>query len=76
MLSFEPFRIWCVKQKKGKMEVLEELGISTATAAKIWKDIMPIRSDTIEVLCRTYGLRVEEVIEYKPEEDADADATV
>jgi hypothetical protein len=63
MLTFEPFRIWVVKAKKTRMDIIRECKFSSATTAKIWHDSFPVSSETIDVLCRTYGLRIEEVIE-------------
>lgn len=61
-LTFEPFRIFFVKQKKDKMELVEKVGLSPRTASKIWKDRFPVRSDVIDRLCEYYDLEVEEVI--------------
>lgn len=68
MLTFEPFRIWIVKAKKSRMDVIRECKFSSTTTAKIWSDTFPVRSDTIETLCRMYGLRIEEVIEHREDE--------
>ncbi len=65
MLTFEPFRIWLVKTKKGRVAVREECGFSSSTFAKIMNDSFPIRSDTIETLCETYNLKINEVIEFR-----------
>jgi DNA-binding Xre family transcriptional regulator len=72
MLTFEPFRLWIVKAKKSRMDIVRECKFSRATSAKIWNDGLPVRSDTIEALCRTYGLRIEEVVEYREDEDMDS----
>jgi DNA-binding Xre family transcriptional regulator len=64
-LTFEPFRIFFVKNKKDKMELIEKVGLSPKTAAKIWKDRFPVRSDVIERLCEAYDLEVEQVIRRK-----------
>lgn len=68
MLTFEPFRIWCVKKRKNRTDLNKECGFAPATVAKIWHDRFPVRSDVIEKICRTYGLRIEEVIEYRGED--------
>lgn len=66
-LTFEPFRIWFVKQHPThrKMDFIEETGFSPRTAAKIWEDRFPVRSDVIATICETYGLKVEQVIEFR-----------
>lgn len=68
MLTFEPFRIWMAKAKKTANQVAKECGLSQYVATKIRNDIFPVRTDIIEKLCRKYGLRVEDVIEYRKEE--------
>lgn len=64
-LTFEPFRIYFVKTKRDKMELIEKVGFSPKTAAKVWNDRFPIRSDVIDRLCETYDLEVHEVIRRK-----------
>ncbi|REK68032.1 MAG: hypothetical protein C6P35_03425 [Cohnella sp.] len=47
--------------------MIEECGFSWTTVNKIWADRFPIRSDVIETLCRVYKLKVNQVIEYRPD---------
>ena len=68
MLTFEPFRIWYDRQRKKKTDMYEECGFVPTTVAKIFSDGFPVRSDTIETICRVYDLRIEQVIEYRKEE--------
>ncbi|WP_371755239.1 helix-turn-helix domain-containing protein [Ferviditalea candida] len=72
MLTFEPFRIWYDRQrnpetgkKKKKTELYGDCGFSSNTGAKIWNDDFPVLSDTIETICRVYGLRIDQVLEYR-----------
>lgn len=65
MLTFEPFRIWYTKTGKPRMDIRDDCNFAPTTIAKIWRDRFPVRSDVIETLCRVYGLRIEEVIEYR-----------
>jgi len=67
MLTFEPFRIWFMRSGKSKMAMQAECGLQPTTAAKVWNDRFPVRSDVIEKICRTYNLRIEQVIEYRSE---------
>lgn len=67
-LSFEPLRKWFVKEKKKRTEMYETCRFSPTTVAKIWDDRFPVRSDVIETICRTYKLKIEQVIEYKEDE--------
>lgn len=67
-LTFEPLRKWFVKENKKRTEMYETCGFSPTTVAKLWDDRFPIRSDVIETICRTYHLRIEQVIEYKEDE--------
>lgn len=46
---------------------MNDCDISSRTYAKISKDRFPIRSDIIESLCRTYHLKIEEVIVFNPD---------
>ncbi|WP_028559003.1 helix-turn-helix domain-containing protein [Paenibacillus pinihumi] len=65
MLTFEPFRHWCFVNKKERKDVAAETGFSMPTIGNIYNDKFPFKTDTLETLCRVYGLRVEQVIEYK-----------
>jgi hypothetical protein len=65
MLTFEPFRVWFIKNHptRDKMDFIKETGFAPRTASKVWKDRFPVRSDVIDRICETYGLHVHEVIE-------------
>lgn len=65
MLTFEPFREWCVKQKKKRTDLIRECGFSPTTVAKIFGDKFPIRSDVLETLCRVYRRKIHQIIEYR-----------
>ncbi len=65
MLTFEPFRVWFIKTGKPRTDIRTDCDFSPSTVAKIWNDRFPVRSDVIETICKTYGLRIEEVIEYR-----------
>lgn len=67
MLSFAPFRSWFVtKHPTGKrMDFQKETGFSPSTAAKVWADKLPVKSDIIDRICETYNLQVNEVIKYE-----------
>ncbi|PTM51938.1 helix-turn-helix domain-containing protein [Desmospora activa] len=69
MLTFEPLRIWFVKQNKNRTDMCkkEECGFSPQTVAKIWRDAR-VRSDVIERICETYNLPVEQVMQYKKQD--------
>lgn len=64
-LTFEPLRIWFVKKKKDKGDLVKDIGVSPTTAAKIWNDRLPLRTDIIDRICEEYDLEVEEVIRRK-----------
>jgi hypothetical protein len=66
-LTFEPFRVWFVKHHptRKKMDFQRETGLAPSSAAKVWEDRFPVRSDVIERICETYDLKVEEVIQMK-----------
>ncbi|GGE28286.1 hypothetical protein GCM10011571_32980 [Marinithermofilum abyssi] len=67
-LTFEPFRVWFVKHHptRRKMDFQKETQFSPQTAAKVWEDRFPVRSDVIDRLCETYDLEVHEVIKRIP----------
>lgn len=67
MLTFEPFRVWFIKHHptNSKEDFRTETGFAPNTAAKVWKDRFPVRSDVIERICETYDLRIEQVIEFR-----------
>lgn len=69
MLTFEPFRIWFIKHHptQSKEDFRRETGFAPTTASKVWRDRLPVSTDTIERLCKTYNLRVDQVIEYRPD---------
>lgn len=69
-LSFEPLRIYFVKKKKDKMDLVNEVKLSPSTAAKVWNDRFPLRTDVIDRICETYDLEIEDVIKReKPGEE-------
>lgn len=69
-LTFEPFRIWYMRQRKKKTDMYSECGFAPATVAKIFSDGFPVRTDVVERICEVYDLRVEQVIEYRKEDPA------
>lgn len=68
VLTFEPLRLWFDRNKKRRTDLRIECGFSPTTAAKIFSDGFPVRSDIIETICRVYNLKVEQVIEYRVDE--------
>lgn len=65
MLTFLPFRMWCLKNGKKRDDVAKDAALSLNTVNDIYNDKFPFKTNTIEALCRAYQLRIEEVIEYK-----------
>ncbi|MFW5434373.1 helix-turn-helix domain-containing protein [Paenibacillus apiarius] len=63
-LTFEPLRKWFDSKNKKRTEMYTTCKFSPTTVAKLWDDRFPVRSDVIETICRTYKLRIENVIEY------------
>lgn len=70
-LTFEPFRIWFIKYHptRKKMDFQRETGLAPSSAAKVWEDRFPVRTDLIEKVCQTYKLNIEQVLCYKHEID-------
>lgn len=67
MLTYKPFRIWCMANypKKNRSDIARETGLSRPTVDKIWND-EPVMTYVIEQICKTYDLRVEQVCQYEP----------
>lgn len=77
-MTFKPFREWYSIQKssknpkkmhKPKKELQEETGLSPSMANKIWNDDN-VTLATAAILCRTYKLKVEQVLLHEYEDDA------
>jgi DNA-binding Xre family transcriptional regulator len=66
MISFQPFRDWFYRSHptKIKSHVTKEAGISWATVNKIFDD-KTVQTDMIAQLCKTYNLKVEQVIVFQ-----------
>ncbi|ARF70662.1 hypothetical protein B7C51_24620 (plasmid) [Paenibacillus larvae subsp. pulvifaciens] len=69
MLSFDPLREWFNKTGRQRTDMYIDCGFAPQTVAKVWGDRFPIRTDVIEKICETYGLRIEQVLVWKNEED-------
>lgn len=69
MLSFEPLRIFFVKKKIDKMDLVKKVHLSPTTVSKIWNDRFPVRSDVIDRICDFYDLEVHEVIKRVKEDE-------
>lgn len=67
MWTYEPFRVWFITQHptKRRSDIPKETGLSRHTITKIWND-EHVKTETIERICETYNLRVEQVCQYKP----------
>lgn len=65
MLSFEPFKVWCLINKVERKDVSRDTGINLTTVHQIFRDEFPFRTTVIEKICKTYNLEVEQVIKYK-----------
>ncbi|WP_390905364.1 helix-turn-helix domain-containing protein [Paenibacillus melissococcoides] len=68
MISFEPFRLWAYRNNKKQKHIMEETGIYSDTIQRIFNDKI-VRTETIDVICRTYKLSVSEVMEYRDEKE-------
>ncbi|BFH18261.1 hypothetical protein J6TS7_53470 [Paenibacillus dendritiformis] len=68
MISFEPFRLWAFRNKKKQKHIMQDCGIYSDTIQRIYKD-KPVSTDTIDVICRTYGLNVSEIMEFRGEKE-------
>lgn len=70
MWTYEPFRLFYVRTYSdlNKSQIARETGLSRHTITKILED-RHVKTDTLERLCRTYGLRIEQVCQYKPDDN-------
>ncbi|PZT57455.1 helix-turn-helix domain-containing protein [Paenibacillus silvae] len=64
MISFEPLQITLIKRKISKMEFIKLLDISSATAAKMWKNEY-IAMKIIDDICNKLDCKLEDVIVYE-----------
>ncbi|MBD1373959.1 helix-turn-helix transcriptional regulator [Hazenella sp. IB182357] len=66
MITYEPFRLWYVKHfpNHSRNDIAKETGLSRHTITKIWND-NHTKTETLERICETYKLRIEQVCEYR-----------
>lgn len=65
MLTFMPFKIWCLENGKERKDVVRDTGINKTTVDQIFREEFPFKTTVIERICKAYGLRVEQVIQIK-----------
>jgi Predicted transcriptional regulator len=69
MISFEPLQITLIKNKLSKTEFAKKLGISSATAAKMWRDEY-IAMSVIDNICNTLQVPITDVIVHIPDNES------
>ena len=67
MISYEPVRLKLVKEKIKRMEFTQAVGISSATASRLFNDA-PVSLDVIDRVCSTYGWDITDVVEHIKED--------
>ncbi|MDY8023404.1 helix-turn-helix transcriptional regulator [Paenibacillus polymyxa] len=65
MISFEPLQITLIKKKISKMEFIEMTGVSSSTAARMWRDEY-IAMRIIDHICNVLECDLSEVITHIP----------
>ena len=68
MISYKPLWIQLVKKDKKKTDLLTIADISRGTLSKMSKN-EPVTLKIIDNICRELSCRIEDVIEYLPDED-------
>lgn len=68
MFSYKPLLRLLLEKNMSKTELREMTGMGMNTLAKIGKD-EPISMATLNDICRVLDCRIEDVIEYLPDED-------
>ena len=70
MISFKPLWVDLVKREQKKLDLLEIADISRGTLSKMSKN-EPVNLKIIDNICREFGCRVEDVIEFVPDNSAE-----
>lgn len=68
MFSYKPLLRLLLEKNMSKTELREMTGMGMNTLAKIGKD-EPISMATLNDICRVLNCRIEDVIEYLPDEE-------
>lgn len=66
MISFEPLQITLIKKKISKMEFIKLTGISSSTAARMWRNEF-VNLKIIDDICRELECDLHDVIKYSPD---------
>lgn len=70
MISYKPLLIQLVKKDMTKTQLRETVGISTSTLAKITKNEY-ISLEVVDRICNTLNCKIEDVVEYIPDNEND-----
>lgn len=70
MISYKPLWIQLVQRDKKKTDLLTIADISRGTLSKLSKN-EPVNLKIIDTICREFGCRVEDVIEFVPDNSAE-----
>lgn len=66
MITFEPLQITLIKKKISKMEFIKLTGISSSTAARMWRNEF-VNLKIIDDICRELECDLPDVIKYIPD---------
>ncbi|WP_339165355.1 helix-turn-helix transcriptional regulator [Siminovitchia sp. FSL W7-1587] len=64
MLTFKPLRVLLAERDIKRMDFIKDVGISSGTAAKLWKDEY-VSLEVIDRICEALDCEVHEVVERK-----------
>lgn len=68
MISFKPLWHTLIERDIGKLQLMEMVGFSRGTLAKMGHNEY-VAMSVIDSICRTLGCRVEEVMEFVPDQE-------
>ena len=63
-------RLWIMLINKGmkKTDLLSQAGLNSSALAKMGKN-QPVAMDNLEKICKTFQCRIEDIVEYVPDEE-------
>lgn len=66
MITFKPLRVMLAERNIKRMDFIRDVGISSGTAAKMWKDEY-VALEVIDRICEAMDCEVQDVVQRKKE---------
>ena len=64
--SYKPLWIMLINKDMKRTDLLKTAGINSTALAKMGKNL-PVTMDTLEKICRSLDCRIEDIVEYVPD---------